>query len=40
MIYLTMVCSKLDIDPVEAACAKLEENKTRYPAPAPDVKQC
>lgn len=40
MIYLTMVCSKLDIDPVDAARAKLEEKKTRYPVPAPGGKQC
>lgn len=40
MIYLTMVCSKLGIDPVDAAHSKLEENKIRYPVPAPDGKQC
>lgn len=39
MIYLTMVCSKLGIDPVDAARSKLEENKVRYPVPAPDGKQ-
>ena len=32
MIYLTELAEKLGIDPVEAAKAKLEINKQKYPA--------
>ena len=32
MIYLTELADKLSIDPVEAAQAKLEINKQKYPA--------
>jgi NTP pyrophosphatase (non-canonical NTP hydrolase) len=32
MIYLTELADKLGIDPVEAAKAKLEINKQKYPA--------
>src|SRR5829696_9433401 len=32
MIYLTELADKLGIDPVEAAKAKLEINKRKYPA--------
>jgi NTP pyrophosphatase (non-canonical NTP hydrolase) len=32
MIYLTELAGKLGIDPVEAARAKLEINKQKYPA--------
>jgi dCTP diphosphatase len=32
MIYLCMISSKLDIDPVEAAISKLAENENRYPS--------
>ena len=32
MIYLTELADKLGIDPVEAARAKLEINKRKYPA--------
>ena len=31
MIYLCMISSKFDIDPVEAAISKLAENENRYP---------
>ena len=32
LIYLTMLARKLDIDPLEAAHAKLEKNRRKYPA--------
>ncbi len=32
LIYLTMLARKLDIDPLEAAHAKLEKNRIKYPA--------
>ncbi len=32
MIYLTELAEKLDVDPVEAAKAKLEINRQKYPA--------
>ena len=32
MIYLTELADKLSIDPLEAARAKLEINKQKYPA--------
>lgn len=32
LIYLTMLAHKLDIDPLEAAHAKLEKNRLKYPA--------
>jgi len=31
MIYLSMVAAKFEIDPVEAALSKLDQNQTRYP---------
>ncbi len=31
MIYLANIADKLDIDPVEAAHAKLEKNRAKYP---------
>lgn len=31
MIYLCMVASKFDLDPIDAAISKLAENETRYP---------
>ena len=31
MIYLCMLASKFDIDPVAAALSKLAENRNRYP---------
>jgi len=31
MIYLSMIAAKFDIDPIEAASAKLKKNRTRYP---------
>jgi NTP pyrophosphatase (non-canonical NTP hydrolase) len=33
LIYLTMLARKLDIDPLEAAHAKLEKNRVKYPPP-------
>lgn len=32
LIYLTMLAHKLDIDPLEAAHAKLDKNRLKYPA--------
>lgn len=32
MIYLTMLALTLDIDPLEAAHAKFEKNRLKYPA--------
>lgn len=32
LIYLTMLARKLEIDPLEAAHAKLEKNRLKYPA--------
>ena len=39
MIYLCMICSKFDIDPVEAAISKLAENENRYPISGVKEKQ-
>ena len=36
MIYLSMIAAKFDIDPIEAASAKLDKNRTRYPVPTPE----
>jgi len=32
MIYLSMLCSKFDIDPLEAALKKMAKNRKRFPA--------
>lgn len=32
MIYLSTLCSKFDIDPVEAALKKMAKNRKKYPA--------
>ena len=32
LIYLSMLAGQLDIDPLEAAHAKLEKNRVKYPA--------
>jgi NTP pyrophosphatase (non-canonical NTP hydrolase) len=33
LIYLALLARKLDIDPLEAAHAKLEKNRLKYPPP-------
>ncbi|KPK30901.1 MAG: nucleotide pyrophosphohydrolase, partial [Nitrospira bacterium SG8_35_1] len=32
LIYLVNLCDKLGIDPLDAACDKLEKNRRKYPA--------
>ncbi len=38
MIYLCMVASRFDIDPLDAAFHKLAENRKRYPVTSPREK--
>lgn len=32
MIYLTMLAHKFSLDPIAAACKKMQKNKVKYPA--------